>query len=229
MRAKILLLSDDKAERTKTADMLASRPEFEIQIETVETIGQAEEILAVGSFDVVLFDAGTMLSRWLEDVRSVVAASGAAPVIILTDTEDEDIGAASVHAGAHDYLIKRRINADALRRVVRYAIERTQFQRKFDRLARQNSERRRMEEALRESQDRIRAITESLFEGVLVTDVDGFVAFSNLSADSLLGDEQTPRIAGRFVDSIFSVRSGDKLLRFAEGPAESRRNGRAVA
>ncbi len=218
MRSKILLLSEDEAGRTTIVDMLASRQGFEIQIETVETLHQAREVLAVESFDAVLFDAGKVRSGWQDSVRLIVEAAGAAPLMMMTDTEDEDVGAAAVHAGAHDYLVKRRINAEALRRIVRYAIERTQFQRKYDRLARQNSERRRMEEALRESQDRIRTITESLFEGVLVTDSDGFVAFSNHSADNLLGDEQTPRIAGRYVDSIFSLRSGEKLLRFAESP-----------
>jgi PAS domain S-box-containing protein len=175
-------------------------------------------MLSVEYFDTVLFDSGRGHKDLEGDVRAIVAAAGAAPLLILSDTEDENIGAAVVHAGAHDYVVKKRINADSLHRIVRYSIERTQFQRKYDRLARQNSERRRMEEALRESQDRIQAITESLFEGVLLTDVDGFIAFSNLSADSLLGDEQTPRIAGRFVDSIFSLRDGDGLLRFAEGP-----------
>lgn len=218
MRSKILLLSEERVERAKIADMLASHPGFEIQIETVETLHQAQEVLAVESFDAVLFDVGPVRSGWQDNVRTIIGAAGAAPLVLLTETEDEDVGAAALHAGAHDYLVKKRINAEALRRIVRYAIERTQFQRKYDRLARQNSERRRMEEALRESQDRIRTITESLFEGVLVTDSDGFVAFSNHSADSLLGDEETPRIAGRYVDSIFNLRSGERLLRFAEGP-----------
>lgn len=220
MRSKILLLSDEGVERETIIEMLSSRPEFEVQVEAVGTVHQAQEVLAVEGFDALLFDIGAMASGWQEDVRVIVSAAGAAPVMILTGIEEghEDAGAAAVHAGAHDFLVKRRINADILRRIVRYAIERTQFQRKYDRLARQNSERRRMEEALRESQERIRAITESLFEGVLVTDGDGFVVFSNLSADSQLGDEQTPRIAGRFVDSIFSLRDGERLLRFAEGP-----------
>ncbi|PKU25530.1 hybrid sensor histidine kinase/response regulator [Telmatospirillum siberiense] len=216
MRSKILLLSQEG--QARVADMLASRPGFEIRIESVGTIHQAREILAVESFDAILFDTGLAGSGLQEDIQAIVSACGPAPLILLTDKEDEDIGAAAVHAGAHDYLVKRRINPDALRRIIRYAIERTQFQRKYDRLTRLNSERRRMEEALRESQDRIRAITESLFEGVLVTDIDGFVAFSNHSADSLLGDERTPRIAGRFVDSIFSLRADQRLLLFSEGP-----------
>lgn len=218
MRSKILLLSEEGADRSTIAGMLASRQGFEIQLESVETLHQAREVLAVESFDAVLFDTGSAGPGLLDDIRVIVSAAGAAPLVLLTETEDEDLGAAAVHAGAHDYLIKRRINADALRRIVRYAIERTQFQRKYDRLARMNSERRRMEEALRESQDRIRAITESLFEGVLVTDIDGFVAFSNHSADSLLGDERTPRISGRFVDSIFSLRADNRPLLFSEGP-----------
>jgi len=220
MRSRILLLSDEGAEREQIADMLTSRQDIEIQVETVGTVRQGTEVLAVERFDAVLFDIGLLSVGWQDDVRAIVSAAGAVPVLILSGAEEEqeDAGAAAVHAGAHDYLVKKRINGDALRRIVRYAIERTKFQRKYDRLARQNSERRRMEEALRESQERIRAITESLFEGVLVTDSDGFIVFSNLSADSQLGDERTPRIAGRLVDSIFSLRDGDRTLKFAEGP-----------
>lgn len=218
MRSKILLLSGEGEERARAVDMLASRPGFEIQLEAVETVYQAREILAVENFDAILFDTELIGSGLQDDIRAIVAAAGATPLILLTDSEDEDAGAAAVHAGAHDYLSKAKINADALRRIVRYAIERTQFQRKYDHMTRLNGERRRMEEALRESQDRIRAITESLFEGVLVTDIDGFIAFSNHSADNLLGDEKTPRIAGRFVDSIFSLRAENRLLLFSEGP-----------
>ena len=220
MRSKILLLSDDEAEREVIAGMLTSRQASELRVEAIETVLQGQEVLAVEKFAAVLFDIGLARADWQKNLRAISTAAGATPVLVLTGIEvgHEDVGAAAIRAGAHDYLVKNRINADVLFRIVRFAIERTQFQKKYDRLARQNSERRRMEEALRESQERIRAITESLFEGVLVTDGNGFIVFSNLSADSQLGDEQTPSIAGRFLDSIVSLRDGDRLLRFAESP-----------
>ncbi|MDR3435237.1 ATP-binding protein [Telmatospirillum sp.] len=217
MRSKVLLVLDGE-DKAGIADMLAVRTGPDFLVETVSTIPQAQDVMAADSFDAVLFDVGSVADGRAGEIGAMVAAARGTPLVVLTATEDEDAGALAVKAGAQDYLNKGRINPEALRRVIRYSIERMQFQRKYDRLARQNAERRRMEEALRESQDRIQAITESLFEGVLVTDIDGFVAFSNHSADRLLGNETIPRIAGRYVDSVFGLRAGGKVLRFADGP-----------
>jgi signal transduction histidine kinase len=213
--SKVLLVLDKDA---GILDMMSGLAGPDSLLETVHTVAQAMEVLHADNFDAVLFDIGAGGSDRIHDIAPMVSAARGTPVVVLTAAEDEGMGTQALQAGAQDYLNKGRITPEALRRVIRYSIERMEFQRKFDRLARQSAERRRMEEALRESQDRIQAITESLFEGVLVTDGDGFIAFSNPSADRLLGTQEVPRLAGRYVDSVFGLRTGGKTIRFADGP-----------
>ncbi|MTJ82429.1 MAG: PAS domain S-box protein [Telmatospirillum sp.] len=217
MRSKVLLVLDGEDD-AGIADMLAARPGPDYQVETVMTPGQAQDVLMAEGFDAILFDVGRAENGRISEIATMVAAAHGIPLVVMTGAEDEDAGASAVKAGAQDYLNKARITPEALRRVIRYSIERMEFQRKFEKLTRQTAERRRMEEALRESQDRIRAITESIFEGVLVTDSDGFVIFSNQSADRLLGCAAFPRISGRYVDAVFALRGDSGTLRFAEGP-----------
>lgn len=189
-----------------------------VVVERVDTVDQAAAVLAATSFDAVLFDIDRHMGDWSGDIRRLVAVGDQTPVVVLLGSEDEDAIAESVRAGAQDYLVKGKVTGDVVRRAIRYSQQRIQCQREFDRLAKQTSERRRMEEALRESQNRIQAITESLFEGVLVTDGEGFIAFSNLSADGLLGDIRGGSIAGKNIDTVFRLREGDQVLDFAQSP-----------
>src|SRR4030065_265456 len=59
------------------------------------------------------------------------------PIILLTNVDDEELALRAVRQGAQDYLVKSEMDANLLYRAIRYAIERN-----------------RVEEALRESQER---------------------------------------------------------------------------
>jgi PAS domain S-box-containing protein len=48
------------------------------------------------------------------------------PIVVLTNTNDEELAVEAVRHGAQDYLVKRHVNQDNLVRSLRYAIERKQ-------------------------------------------------------------------------------------------------------
>jgi signal transduction histidine kinase len=48
------------------------------------------------------------------------------PIIVLTNTNDEELAIEAVRQGAQDYLVKRQVNPDFLLRSVQYAIAREQ-------------------------------------------------------------------------------------------------------
>jgi len=63
--------------------------------------------------------------------------------------------------------------------------------------------REKTEADLRSSQNKLKAITDSLFEGVLVVDGDGTITFSNPSAIKLLEDDANgPRLEGLSIDKV---------------------------
>jgi len=217
MATRVLLVEEGSANAAAVADMLMANAPGEFLVEHVSSTAEATLRLGDGGFDAILLDVGTSAADY-GGLRALVVASPDLPVVVLTETGDEDVGTAAVQAGAQDYLVKSRINGDVLRRVIRYSRERIRVKKDVDGLARQIAERQNMEAALRESQHRFQAITESLFEGVLVVDSTGDIVFSNRSADKLLGDGADADIAGRNIDSVFTLMDGKRPCPFAESP-----------
>jgi two-component system, cell cycle sensor histidine kinase and response regulator CckA len=62
----------------------------------------------------------------LESLDTLINCSPELPVVVLTNTSDDQLSLEAVRRGAQDYLVKRQVNLDLLVRAVRYAIERKQ-------------------------------------------------------------------------------------------------------
>ncbi len=84
-------------------------------------------------------------------------------------------------------------------------------------LLKENAERKRTQTALAASQNRLRSIADSLFEGVLVVDEHGHVIFANRSAQRLLHGEGA-RMAGQELDAFLMLLDGGQELHFADSP-----------
>ena len=74
----------------------------------------------------------------LQLVTEAVASGCTAPIILMTETHDRDVDMAAIRAGAADYLIKQGLTVSLLERSIRYALER-----------------KRVEDELRKSEDRL--------------------------------------------------------------------------
>ena len=236
MTTRVLLVEGDTAEAARVVEMLASSGHDEFLVEHAPTVDAARVYLTGGGFDAVLLDFGDSAAGRPAELADLVAAA-TLPVVVLTERDDEDLGAAALQAGAQDYLVKRRINGDALRRVIRYARERTRAQLAFEatlaehgrqlerqvaertsKLSHEIADRIRVEMALRDSQHRIQAITDNLFEGVLVVDRDGLVVFSNRSAAVLLAGDADEQLTDRHIDSVFTLVEGKQSHAFFDSP-----------
>ncbi|WP_147163164.1 PAS domain S-box protein [Pararhodospirillum oryzae] len=75
--------------------------------------------------------------------------------------------------------------------------------------------RRRVEGALRQSRERLKAMTDSLFEGVLVMDSQGQISFANPSARQLLACGE---VEGHPLDSVLGIRTLQGDLPFVDSP-----------
>lgn len=113
-------------------------------------------------------------------------------------------------------ITERKLNEERLRNA-RKDLER-QVAERTKGLSEEIAVRRRMESAHRESEQRLHAITENLFEGVLVLDTYGHIVFANRSAETLLLGEGGLKLAGRDADDIFLLREGAKATEFAASP-----------
>ena len=73
--------------------------------------------------------AGATASNYFKEA-AIVGCKG--PMILLTGQGDRDVDVEATRAGALDYLVKGRIDADVLERSIRYAIERNRVERRLE-------------------------------------------------------------------------------------------------
>jgi signal transduction histidine kinase len=92
----------------------------------VKRLQEALNELRQNSYDVILLDLTLPDSQGLSSLPVLIACDPSIPIVVLTNTNDEDLAIAAVRQGAQDYLVKRQVNVNVLVRAVCYAIERKQ-------------------------------------------------------------------------------------------------------
>ena len=112
-----VLLIEDRSEHPSAIramlDQLGSRV---FQVAEVESVFDAERLLARNPVEAVVLDLGTTEARGLEAVRRVQIAAPHAAIVLLCASEDEPIAVQAIHQGAQDYLIKGQSKGRELKR-----------------------------------------------------------------------------------------------------------------
>lgn len=217
MPTRLLLVDPDFDEAAQIIALLHRNELEQYVIEHAHGFDDAEGLIEGNDFDAVLLDLATPVGRGSAVLKKLITLAANIPIIVLTQTEDENAGVMAVQAGAQDFLVKSRINGDVLRRVIRYSIDRVRFRQDVDGLAREIAHRKRIADALSDSQNRMMAINESLFEGVLVFDENGHIALSNRAADRLLGGEDE-RLPSRDLNEVLRLVLDEQPVAFNAGP-----------
>ena len=123
---RILLIEDSATFRRAIAGFLEKAFQGQVELETAATLTaglerlQGSERLSVILLDLILPD-----SEGMEGFLRVRAQRPDVPVVVLTGLDDEQLGLEMVKRGAQDYLIKRHVNSETLRRTLTHAVERS--------------------------------------------------------------------------------------------------------
>lgn len=120
----ILLIEDDSLEAGLIRDEIASFPRTSAHVDHVQRLAAGIGRLGEVRYDVVLLDLNLPDGSGIESLHKVKAAAPNVPVVILTNMEDQEAAVAMVAEGAQDYVIKRHITSELLRRSIRYAVAR---------------------------------------------------------------------------------------------------------
>lgn len=187
----ILLVEDNGADARLLKEILA---QFGDCFELVHacSVQEAQDLLGQERFDAMLLDLSLPDSVGMETIDWANTAAPRLPVIVLTGIDDEEVALAAVRKGAQDYIVKGQFDARLLVRALHYAIER-----------------KRVEEALRDSEQRLRAIFESSHDAIILADDQGRLVEANAVAADLFGleaDDLLGRSAGEFMMDGHSTR-----------------------
>lgn len=122
----VLLIEDNVAEARLYREILKDASAREFYLFHVKRLGEAIESLENNDFDVILLDLTLPDSYGIASLDSLLKIAPHLPIVVLTNTNDDNLAFEAVRRGAQDYLMKREVSLDRLTRSLCYAIERKQ-------------------------------------------------------------------------------------------------------
>lgn len=192
-RLKILLIEDNPGDVRLIKEMLYETGTDEFEIESADRLETGIAKLDQGDTVVVLLDLGLPDSHGLGTLEKVCDSFPDIPVVVLTGRDDEATALEAVKRGAQDYLDKGNVDEKILIRSIRYARDRKHMESALRRardelekrvqertadlltanrqLEQEIIERNKATEALRESEERFRAIFESAPDMIFIKDL----------------------------------------------------------
>jgi len=171
---RVLVVEDNAADVDLVREALSEASPAAFHVESAPRLSSALAHLQARGCDLVLLDLGLPDSQGIETLRTLRQTVPDVPVIVLTGTDDEEIGAAAVACGAQDYLVKGEVNAHSIARSARHAVERAQAERR-----------------LRESEERFRSLYENVPIGLYRAAPDGAILLANPAFVRMLGFSST--------------------------------------
>ncbi|MBI2950365.1 MAG: PAS domain S-box protein, partial [Verrucomicrobia bacterium] len=182
-RIKILLIEDVPKFARLLREMLQSAQGVKFDVDWVESLADGLERIRQAKADIVLLDLSLSDCKGLESFERVRALAPHLPIIVLSSLDDETLAVRAVHEGAQDYLVKGQIDRHVLVRSIRHAVER-----------------KKVEVALLQAEEKYRGIFENIVEGIFQTTADGRYLSANPALARIYGYESSEELTARLTD-----------------------------
>lgn len=185
---RVLLVEDSAADAALVGHLLKSDSNDEaVRLMHARTLLEATTVLDAMSFDVVLADLGLPDCSGVDTVKALLRHSQEAALVVLTGSDDLELGVQALREGAQDFLCKGSVDPQALRMSLRFAVTRKLT-------ATHDGERQALA---------LRAL-EAIGECVIVTNANGEVTFINAVAERLLNVSQEAA-TGHHVEEVMQL------------------------
>jgi two-component system cell cycle sensor histidine kinase/response regulator CckA len=178
-----ILLVEDNAVDARLITSFLQKSSTELQCGHVFRLEDAIVRLQSEPPDVILLDLNLEDSAGYETFHRVRQATAKTAIVVLSGSDDEELAIKTVREGAQDYIVKGSFDGRLLLRSIRYAIER-----------------KRSEEALRQSETTVRAIFENSLDGIVIFEGRGICLEANAAAGDLVGVPRNELIGRRLCD-----------------------------
>ena len=216
---RLLLIDNSPDDRSLIIREL--RREFpDLQVEEVIEAQHFNCVLNTGNFDIAIIDYCLRWTDGLTVLDELKSRYPNCPVIIFTNSGNEEIAVEAMKAGLDDYITKSAKHYARLPMVVQASLKRNQ-----DKIRHKQTK-----AALWESQERFRLLVESVRDYAIFTlDSNGYITSWNSGAENILGYQEA-KIIGQHGSCIFTpedIRNGEDKKELqtavAEGKAEDER------
>jgi len=185
MPQRILLIQHDAVAATAVLDALSHSAQESFQVEWVRRCSEGLECL--DGVEAILVDPYLPDSRGIATFDSLIRAAPNIPILLLVDPQHEETARLAVQCGAQDYLLKDRVDAYLLPKIIGSMIERAAYA-----------------EALFEEKERAQVTLNSIGDAVVSTDVCGRVTYLNVVAEDLTGWSRD-EAAGHPLEDVFHI------------------------
>jgi DNA-binding NtrC family response regulator len=126
---RVLLIDDDEDDYIITQELLFEVEGRRFALDWARNYDQGEKLIGQNLHDVYLIDYRLGKHNGLDLMRQAIANGCNTPMILLTGQGDWKVDIEAMKAGAADYLVKDKLDAQILERSIRYAIERKRAER----------------------------------------------------------------------------------------------------
>src|SRR5262245_214870 len=169
-KMRVLLIEHDPGFSRYVSEMLGQAHDLDAEVLPAGDLNGGLSTLTQDQVDVVVMDMSVPDGAGLANVSLLRARAPQLPIIVAGDSADEAVALEAVHAGAHDYLVKAQLTPGWLERSLRYAIER-----------------RRMDQALLQAEEKYHSVFDHLVEGIFQTTPDGHYHMANAALARIYG------------------------------------------
>jgi diguanylate cyclase len=209
----VLLVEDNRGDARLVEELLTEADNGRFQVSHVERLADARQSLMEKSAGCVLLDLSLPDASRLEALMQLRAAAPDVPIVILSGLQDELLAVKAVQEGAQDYLVKGRVDGQAIGRSITYAVERKAAELELSHKA--------MHDALTGLPNRtmfldrlknalLRAKRHHTLLGVMFLDLDSFKPINDIHGHDV-GDGVLVELARRLEDGL---RGSDTAARF---------------
>ncbi len=173
---QFLIVEDDEDDFVHVRQLLRSSV-GNAEVERAATAEAAMEMANDHPHDLCFVDYRLGDKDGLDILRELKKRDAAAPVIFLTGQGDEEVAVQAMKAGATDYLLKSKLNAQSLEAAVRHALT----------LGKEQESVRVARRALGASEHRFRALVENSSDVIALLDAQGTMVYVSHSVQRMMG------------------------------------------
>jgi len=167
---KILLVEDDDDDYLLTKEICNEITTSIYKLDWSKTFDEAINKIEKESYDIFLVDFYLGNKNAFDFIKHIKEKGIDVPIILLTGIDNYETDNKALECGASDYLVKGKIDPTLLSRSIRYSIER-----------------KKIENSLKEREERFRNLFEGAPDAIILTDVNtGLIIDANPASSKLL-------------------------------------------